>query len=720
MKISRFAAALLTLVMLVCALPAFAETEIMYVIKTSIQVYYSPSTSAKKYCTLSYGDEVMVAARNSTWAQLTNEAGAIGYCKTADLSTKDPSVPPVYVYTKSSDVKVYKKTSTSSTTLARLDKGTRINGVAKTPDGTWVRVEYDGGYGFIKTSNLTLTAPSDQKTLTVYVTANAAALRKTASASAKQVGAAYYGEEFTLSKLSGSWGYVSNGTVSGWVKKSSLATKNPLSASAVYYAAQDSVTLYARVGDSLGGVAVINKSDEVTLVGITPNKKYYVVDYQGAYCYVEVAKLTAANPADDIKPGDGDEDESITVYVIATNASAYKSASSSASIVGTVSYGEELTCTQVKDSWALVSNASGAAWVKKSALSTKDPNFAAVTYYVNDTGATLYARPKTSASALAKLSARASVSVVGKTADGDWYRIEYNGSYGYVKTSALTSTKPAEAVTMYVRYNIVSDYKTSSSSSAKVGEVCYGDELSCLQVSGEWALVSNSYGQGWVKQDALTTKDPNVKDTALYAAADTTYVLQKPSSSAKKLTTLEKGETVTAVAITTDNSWVRVRYGDGYAFIAAAQLSTSSPAGYKDPYIGTAGATLEKVIAIAVAQYGKPYVYAEEGPDSYDCTGLMWYAFSKGAGVYLKRTGYEQGYDSRYPRITSVSGLKRGDIVVFDTIEDGENDLSDHTGLYLGGGLFIHSSSGAGKVIVSDLSSGYYNRKFSWGLRIIE
>lgn len=309
---------------------------------------------------------------------------------------------------------------------------------------------------------------------------------------------------------------------------------------------------------------------------------------------------------------------------------------------------------------------------------------------------------------------------MGKTTDGAWYRVEYNGGYGYVKASALTNAQPEKSVTVYVRYNIVAAYKSSSSSSAKIGEVCYGDELSRLRVSGEWALVSNSSGQGWVKLDALTTENPNVNDTTLYVAADTAYVLKKPSSSAKKLDTLTRGEKTTAVAITSDGEWVRVKHDGGYAFIAASQLSTSAPAAYSDPYIGTANAKLEKVIAIAVAQYGKPYVYAEDGPDSFDCTGLMCYAFSKGAGVYLKRTGYEQGYDSRYERINSVSELKRGDIVVFNTVEDGEHDLSDHTGLYLGGGLFIHSSSGAGKVIVSNVTSGYYNRKFSWGLRIIE
>jgi len=125
------------------------------------------------------------------------------------------------------------------------------------------------------------------------------------------------------------------------------------------------------------------------------------------------------------------------------------------------------------------------------------------------------------------------------------------------------------------------------------------------------------------------------------------------------------------------------------------------------------------VISLAIAQYGKPYVYAEEGPDSYDCSGLVQYCYQKITGIVLRRTGHAQGYDERFRRIETIDELKRGDVVVFNTIEDGD-DYSDHTGIYLGGGMFIHASSGAGKVIVSNLSSGYYNRKFSWGLRIIE
>ena len=82
----------------------------------------------------------------------------------------------------------------------------------------------------------------------------------------------------------------------------------------------------------------------------------------------------------------------------------------------------------------------------------------------------------------------------------------------------------------------------------------------------------------------------------------------------------------------------------------------------------------------------------------------------------MGRTAYAQGYNAG-AKIEGISNLARGDIVCFNTVAD--NDLSDHVGIYLGNYQFIHASSGAGKVVISSLQSGYYNNKFSWGRRVL-
>ena len=81
----------------------------------------------------------------------------------------------------------------------------------------------------------------------------------------------------------------------------------------------------------------------------------------------------------------------------------------------------------------------------------------------------------------------------------------------------------------------------------------------------------------------------------------------------------------------------------------------------------------------------------------------------------MRDSSRTQGYDTRYKQV-DIDSLKRGDLVCFNTVDD--SDLCDHVGIYLGKGYFLHASSVAKKVIVSQLKSGYYNRVFSWGVRV--
>ena len=145
--------------------------------------------------------------------------------------------------------------------------------------------------------------------------------------------------------------------------------------------------------------------------------------------------------------------------------------------------------------------------------------------------------------------------------------------------------------------------------------------------------------------------------------------------------------------------------------ISSSLASTTTSPGSTD------ASKLEYVIYIGQNQLGKPYIYGANGTSSYDCTGFTCYCF-KQLRIKLKRSAVDQGYDNTYPKITSISDLRRGDLVFFNTISD--NDLSDHAGIYLGAGYFIHASSGQGRVVISTLASGYYNRVFSWGRRVLQ
>ena len=125
-------------------------------------------------------------------------------------------------------------------------------------------------------------------------------------------------------------------------------------------------------------------------------------------------------------------------------------------------------------------------------------------------------------------------------------------------------------------------------------------------------------------------------------------------------------------------------------------------------------AKVETIVAAAKEKLGCKYVFASTGPNTFDCSGLVKYCYSK-VGISIPHSAYSIGYGSATK--IAYSGLVRGDIVCLNTLAD--SDLSDHVGIYLGGGQFIHASSGKAQVIISDLTSGYYNRVFSWGKRYI-
>ena len=121
------------------------------------------------------------------------------------------------------------------------------------------------------------------------------------------------------------------------------------------------------------------------------------------------------------------------------------------------------------------------------------------------------------------------------------------------------------------------------------------------------------------------------------------------------------------------------------------------------------------MIEIAHTQIGKPYSYGSSGPNSYDCSGFVYYCL-KNSGVAASRLS-SAGYSgvSRWDTITNVNSLQAGDLVYFKS--DKSSSVS-HIGIYLGGGSMIHSAPSSNGVAVSSMSSGYYARNFLGAKRV--
>ncbi len=120
----------------------------------------------------------------------------------------------------------------------------------------------------------------------------------------------------------------------------------------------------------------------------------------------------------------------------------------------------------------------------------------------------------------------------------------------------------------------------------------------------------------------------------------------------------------------------------------------------------------EAIVARAKGYLGVPYVWGGTNGNGFDCSGFVWHLFSQ-AGVSLPRMADEQFYAGYSVRLQE---LQPGDIVFFSTYEPGPS----HAGVYIGGGSFIHASSGAGEVTITPLSKAYYAERYLGARRVIQ
>ncbi len=114
--------------------------------------------------------------------------------------------------------------------------------------------------------------------------------------------------------------------------------------------------------------------------------------------------------------------------------------------------------------------------------------------------------------------------------------------------------------------------------------------------------------------------------------------------------------------------------------------------------VGTPSESSERVkemLALARSKIGCPYVHGAKGPDSFDCTGLVYWVLNHIEGY---RFGYLTPYRWRSAdkymkpapiKITSIDAIKPGDIVIFHI--EGLDSTRGHAGIASSDTLMIHA-----------------------------
>lgn len=127
------------------------------------------------------------------------------------------------------------------------------------------------------------------------------------------------------------------------------------------------------------------------------------------------------------------------------------------------------------------------------------------------------------------------------------------------------------------------------------------------------------------------------------------------------------------------------------------------------------GSGVEGMIAVALAQQGKPYVKAGKGPNEFDCSGLVYYSLNQAGYSVGRYTADSYSKMDKWLYIGSYSELRRGDLIFFWS-SDAHTRIG-HVAIYLGNGRYVHASSSASQVLETSWGN-WSDRYFANGRRV--
>ena len=189
-----------------------------------------------------------------------------------------------------------------------------------------------------------------------------------------------------------------------------------------------------------------------------------------------------------------------------------------------------------------------------------------------------------------------------------------------------------------------------------------------------------------VAQPAQQTATIAASANTQAAPAKTYYVQTNTAATTKQVSTASTQSNTTYTAPAQNNT--AAKPAQQQASSQAATTQTAKPQASTQSNSSTA----QTVVSAAQSQIGKPYVWGATGPNAYDCSGLVQYAYSQ-AGKNVGRTTYQQAGAGQH---ISVSQAQAGDILMWGDY---------HDAIYVGNNQYVHAPQPGQNVTQASISS---------------
>ena len=230
----------------------------------------------------------------------------------------------------------------------------------------------------------------------------------------------------------------------------------------------------------------------------------------------------------------------------------------------------------------------------------------------------------------------------------------------------------------------------------------------------QWYKVAYAGNTGYVSADYLLVDQDNVFETYGRVNGNGVNVRADATTESEVLASVNTGTIVSVNGLT--DGWYNVtcQYGTN-GYIRSDFLDLVESAETKVLPVSANGSSIAD---FAMQFKGVPYVWGGASPRGFDCSGFTMYVYSQ-YGYSLPHTATGQWKSGLGTRIYNISDLQPGDLVFFCDPSRSNGKACSHAGIYIGNGQHIHASSSKSKgVIISDLTSGYYNTYFVGGIRV--
>jgi peptidoglycan DL-endopeptidase CwlO len=223
------------------------------------------------------------------------------------------------------------------------------------------------------------------------------------------------------------------------------------------------------------------------------------------------------------------------------------------------------------------------------------------------------------------------------------------------------------------------------------------DQMSTLDVIS--AQTAQQYGS-LAKADKAAT----VADTAARSASDTAHAAAQ-AADAVRIDLEKKRSDLQAAMAQVIQAWGQLSAGE-----KSSITGSLFPPGFDRETLlrGLVPGSGTSALAAGLTRIGDPYVWGATGPDEFDCSGLVQWAFHQ-VGINLPRTSFAQ---ATVGTPVSRDDLQPGDVVFF------YSDAS-HVGIYAGNGLMLHASTFGVPVAVAPMGSTPFHsaRRYWMGMQ---